>query len=64
MASRDILVGEEITCDYKYSIHKHPPDWYMKCLKKHLTDVMKLKEDDIKSIYNDFHPNLITVLDN
>ena len=64
VASRDISAGEEITCDYKYSIHKHPPDWYMKCLKKHLMEVMKLKEDEIKSIYNDFHPNSITVLDN
>ena len=63
VANRDIAAGEEITCDYKYSIHKNPPNWYLKCLKKHLTEVLNLKEDEIKSKFVDLHPNLITVLE-
>ena len=63
IASRDIKECEEITCDYKYSIHKNPPEWYLKCLKKHLMEVLNLKEEEIKSKFNQLHPNLITVLD-
>jgi len=33
---RDLEEGEEITCDYKYSLKKDPPDWYIGCLRRHL----------------------------
>ena len=39
VAIRDIKEGEEVTCDYKYSLTKDPPKWYIKCLNKYLMDV-------------------------
>ena len=35
-ALRDIGKGEEITCDYKYSMSKQVPEWYLHSLRKHL----------------------------
>ncbi len=49
---RDLDPGEEITCDYKYSLEKDPPEWYRRCLERHLVR-MGIKEGKIKSIMDD-----------
>jgi len=48
---RDVQEGEEITCDYKYSLKKDPPDWYLQSLKKVLANFEGLKiSDSIKTV--------------
>ena len=63
VALRDINEDEEITCDYKYSLTKHPPKWYMACLNKHLMEVLNLNEDEVQAIYYESKSNTITVID-
>ncbi len=36
VCARDLGEGEEITCDYRYSLRRSPPDWYLRCLRSHL----------------------------
>lgn len=42
MALRAIEAGEEITCDYKYSLKKDPPFWYLHSLEEHLKSTLGL----------------------
>ena len=49
IATRDISMGEEITCNYKYKLEK-APEWYIKSLKNHMKNNMNLKESDIEQI--------------
>ncbi len=43
---KDINAGEEITCDYKYSLHK-APKWYINSLREYLKDNSNLSEEGI-----------------
>ena len=63
IANRDIEEGEEITCDYKYSLNKQPPKWYMECLNKYLKEVLSLEDDEVQAIYYESTSNTITVVD-
>ena len=36
---KDICQGEEVLCDYKYSLTKDVPSWYVDALKAHLSKI-------------------------
>ena len=48
-AIKAIEPGEEVTCDYKYSLGKNVPDWYLKSLNCHLS-AAGLNADQINKV--------------
>ena len=46
---KDIDIGEEITCNYKYKLEK-APEWYRKSLKDHLSQSLHMTDDIIEEV--------------
>lgn len=49
ISTRDIRIGEEITCDYKYRLDKAPA-WYVKCLETYLQYSYHLDKEQIRDV--------------
>ena len=49
VANRDILRGEEIFCDYKYSLSKAVPAWYKLTLCEHLKS-MGISQEQVEDV--------------
>jgi len=49
VAIKNIDIGEEITCNYKYKLEK-APEWYRKSLKDHLSQSLHMTDDIIEEV--------------